>query len=299
MSVNVALPSYLCQRRGHMIESGIRKQPVAADIVSVLKRTSTVTVRVICGCTAVPKRRSTVIPQNIGRPGPLSLNPAQPYGPGSFGENLSLAGILEDEACIGDIWRWGEVRLQICQPRFPCYKLGEVLQNRAVIKAMVENGRTGWYFRVLTPGTAPTSGTIEIESRDPAGVSVAMVHAARLPGADRALVERAASVDALSRVLKYELSDALKAACCNDGHHTRSTGSQAGRRYRAPVQGQPAPSVTRANVVVPRIDFVSSSASAVSNAIVNTVSGARISSRTAKLSAALSLSSPSTSTPPA
>ena len=28
ISLNVALPSYLCQRRGHMIESGIRKKPV-------------------------------------------------------------------------------------------------------------------------------------------------------------------------------------------------------------------------------------------------------------------------------
>jgi hypothetical protein len=35
------------------------------------------------------------------------------------------------------------------------------------------------------------------------------VHAARLPGADRALVARAASVGALSRVLKRELAEAL------------------------------------------------------------------------------------------
>ncbi len=210
VSVNVAMPSYLCQRRGHMIESGIRKQPVSGETVAVtltnIEGDGQGDLRVHGG----PEKAVYGYPSEHWAPWTEELQPEQPYGPGSFGENLSLAGILEDGACIGDIWRWGAVRLQICQPRFPCYKLGEVLHDRSVIKAMVENGRTGWYFRVLTPGSAPVSGSIEIESRDPAGVSVAMVHTARLPGADRALVERAASVEALSRVLKHELAATLK-----------------------------------------------------------------------------------------
>lgn len=209
VSVNVALPSYLCQRRGHMIESGIRKRPVATTTIEVsatnLDGDGQGDLRVHGG----PEKAVYGYPSEHWGPWTDELRPAQPYGPGSFGENLSLAGVLEENACIGDIWRWGEVRLQICQPRYPCYKLGEVLQNRAVIKAMVENGRTGWYFRVLAPGTAPTSGSIELESRDPAGVTVAMVHAARLRGADTLLIARAASVDALSRVVKRELTEAL------------------------------------------------------------------------------------------
>ncbi|HLL51562.1 MAG TPA: MOSC domain-containing protein, partial [Thermomicrobiales bacterium] len=45
------------------------------------------------------------------------------FGPGTFGENLSTAGWLEDEVRIGDIWAWGDARLQVSQPRSPCYKL--------------------------------------------------------------------------------------------------------------------------------------------------------------------------------
>lgn len=209
VSVNVALPSYLCQRRGHRIASGIRKQPVESVTVSVTQTNIEGDRQGDLRVHGGPEKAVYGYPSEHWGPWTDELKPEYPYGPGTFGENLSLAGILEEEACVGDIWRWGEVRLQICQPRFPCYKLGEVLQNRSVIKAMVKNGRTGWYFRVLTPGTAPTSGVIEIESRDAAGVSVAMVHAARLPGAERALVERAASVDALSRVMKQELAEAL------------------------------------------------------------------------------------------
>ena len=66
---------------------------------------------------------------------------------------------------------------------------------------MVNNGRTGWYFRVLTPEWRLRRDHRH-RVRDPAGVTVAMVHAARLSGADRGVIERAASVDALSRCSK-------------------------------------------------------------------------------------------------
>ena len=102
-----------------------------------------------------PEKAVYSYPSEHWGPWTRDLAPDSPFGPGSFGENLSLAGIMEDEACIGDIWRWGDVRLQICQPRFPCYKLGEVLQNRNVIDLMVKNGRTGWYFRVSPPEPRP------------------------------------------------------------------------------------------------------------------------------------------------
>jgi MOSC domain-containing protein YiiM len=209
VSVNVALPSYLCERRGKMIESGIRKKPVSAPRIAV----STINIegdgqgdlRVHGG----PEKAVYAYPSEHWAPWTGELRPERPFGPGSFGENLSTAGMLEDEACIGDIWRWGDVRLQICQPRYPCYKLGEALKDRSVIAKMVANGRTGWYFRVLTPGDAPTGGPIEREARDPAGVTVAMTHRARLPGADRDLVTHVAAVDALASNLRRELDASL------------------------------------------------------------------------------------------
>ncbi len=209
LSVNVALPSYLCKQRGHMIQSGIRKRPVFGKTVTVSETNIAGDGQGDLKVHGGPEKAVYSYPSEHWAIWSDELKPAEPYGPGSFGENLSLKGIVEDEACIGDIWRWGDVRLQICQPRYPCYKLGAALSDRTVIKAMVENGRTGWYFRVLTPGVAPTSGQIDIETRDPAGVTVAMAHAARLPGADRALIERVVSVEALAARLVRELTEAL------------------------------------------------------------------------------------------
>jgi MOSC domain-containing protein YiiM len=209
VSLNVALPSYLTELRGDLIESGIRKQPVSADTVTVSTTNIEGDGQGDLIAHGGPEKAVYAYPSEHWDPWTEELKPALPYGPGSFGENLSLAGILEDDACIGDIWRWGDVRLQICQPRYPCYKLAEVLHRPNVVRKMVENGRTGWYFRVLTPGTAPTSGPIEIESRHPAGVTVTMAHTARLPGAPRALIEQVASVDALASRLRHAFDDVL------------------------------------------------------------------------------------------
>src|SRR5207248_2343476 len=41
-------------------------------------------------------------------------------GHGAFGENLSVEGPTEDDACIGDVWRAGAALLQISSPRKPC-----------------------------------------------------------------------------------------------------------------------------------------------------------------------------------
>jgi MOSC domain-containing protein YiiM len=209
ISLNVALPSYLTELHGEMIESGIRKRPVSTETVMVSTTNIEGDRQADLRAHGGPEKAVYAYPSEHWGPWTEELKPDQPYGPGSFGENLSLAGILEDDACIGDIWRWGDVRLQICQPRYPCFKLAAVLQRPRVVRAMVQNGRTGWYFRVLTPGPAPTSGPIEIESRDPAAVTVAMTHIARLPNAPLTLVERVASVDALASGLKQAFREEL------------------------------------------------------------------------------------------
>ena len=44
--------------------------------------------------------------------------------PGTFGENLTVAGFDPSDAVIGSRWRIGTAVLQVTQPRQPCFKLG-------------------------------------------------------------------------------------------------------------------------------------------------------------------------------
>lgn len=78
---------------------------------------------------------------------------------GAFGENLTVSGLLEAEVCIGDVFQVGEARLQISQPRGPCWKLARRWAIRGLEKSFSVTGRTGFYLRVLqegyiTPGAA-------------------------------------------------------------------------------------------------------------------------------------------------
>jgi MOSC domain-containing protein YiiM len=78
---------------------------------------------------------------------------ASRFVPGSFGENLTIDGLTEHDLCVGDVHGIGSVRLQVCQPRQPCAKLALNFEYPRLPKAMVRNGRSGWYYRVLEPGT--------------------------------------------------------------------------------------------------------------------------------------------------
>lgn len=89
---------------------------------------------------------------------------ARPVDPGNLGENLSVAGMLEDEVRIGDEWRWGEVLLRVTEPRTPCTKLDVVL-GRPVKRLMLHGAMTGWYLSVVEPGRAPTAGAVEVTAR--------------------------------------------------------------------------------------------------------------------------------------
>lgn len=51
--------------------------------------------------------------------------------PGSIGENLSAIGFREADVCLGDVFALGETRLQISQPRSPCWKLTPATRSKA------------------------------------------------------------------------------------------------------------------------------------------------------------------------
>lgn len=134
----------------------------------------------------------------------------QPLGPAAFGENLTVAGWLESDVCIGDLWAWGDAVLEVCQPRWPCYKLGMHRGDQGILARLRTTGRTGWYLRVLEPGTAPVAGPITAAVRHPAGVTVADVHEARLNGASPERLDLMLDLPELSDEWKYGLGRRLE-----------------------------------------------------------------------------------------
>jgi MOSC domain-containing protein YiiM len=85
--------------------------------------------------------------------------------PGGFGENLAIDGIRESDLCVGDVHAIGSALLQVCQPRQPCFKFALRFDDTKLPKAMVRNGRAGWYYRVLRTGIIAVGDAIKVHDR--------------------------------------------------------------------------------------------------------------------------------------
>ncbi len=188
-AVAVGLPSVIGQNRHGDVVSGIRKRFVSAEIVRVgtlnIEGDGQADLRNHGG----PDKAVYCYPSEHLSFWKAELGYDAEEAP--FGENLSTVGITEQEARIGDIWRWGSVALQISQPRWPCFKLVLHSGHADMIQRFVDSGRSGWYLRVLEPGTAKRTEPIIVGQRDPAGITVRMAFDAargRLPADEVAAV---------------------------------------------------------------------------------------------------------------
>lgn len=171
LSVNVSGPKVLLVHQNKPIWSSIGKQPVEAGEL-YLSPTNLV------GDQQTDTRVIKGHQVHGGHDQALYAYPSEHYEsfgaglqPGALGENLTIRGITEDKACIGDVWRWGEATVQVTLPRSPCYKFG-IHRGDEAVRLMKDTGYSGWYLSVREPGTVPARGEIEVVERHPAGVTV-------------------------------------------------------------------------------------------------------------------------------
>ena len=166
-SVNVGQPQVLRRLRKGPVYSSIAKQPVQADELWLtytnLQGDQQVDTkpkpdgRQLHGGNemavyAYPEQHYTHWRDELGLDLPIP----------SFGENLTVSGLDEHWARIGDKLLWGQALLEISKPRQPCFKLKWHLGVDDIEAQMWANGRCGWYLRVLEPGLVPTHASIEL-----------------------------------------------------------------------------------------------------------------------------------------
>jgi MOSC domain-containing protein YiiM len=119
--------------------------------------------------------------------------------PGGFGENLCIEGMREVDICVGDIHAIGSTRLQVCQPRQPCFKLALRFEDKMMPKAMVRSGRAGWYYRVLEPGEIVPGAAVHLDERpNPDFLFARLVELASRGNATRPELERMQRMEGLA-----------------------------------------------------------------------------------------------------
>lgn len=112
-----------------------------------------------------------------------ALFPDDPLPWGRIGENLTLDGLTESEAWIGDVLRFPDCALVVSEPRLPCFKFDAVM-GFAAGRAMVRTGRCGFYLSVREAGTLAAGETFEVVP-GPREVRIAEQFDARTGGRSR------------------------------------------------------------------------------------------------------------------
>jgi MOSC domain-containing protein YiiM len=158
VSVNVGKPRDLPTPEG-VVQTGIFKQPVRGRVM--LR-----TLNLEGDAQADLQHHGGVYQAVYAYPGEHYARWARELGRtdltfGQFGENFTVAGMPEDEVCIGDVFRVGGAVVEVTQPRVPCFKLGLKMGSAEFPKRFLASGRVGFYMRVLEEGDVASGDTVE------------------------------------------------------------------------------------------------------------------------------------------
>ena len=115
---------------------------------------------------------------------------------GAMAENLTTRGLVETDVHIGDVIACGTARIQVTQPRSPCFKLAARFQRRSLPVEVQTTGFTGYLLRVLEPGAVVAGDTFEIVER--ATDSMTVERAGRILNVDRGDLDGARELLAIS-----------------------------------------------------------------------------------------------------
>ena len=112
--------------------------------------------------------------------------------PGMFGENLTIRGLDETKARIGDQWQIGTCRFVITGPRIPCSNLAMKFTDATVPKRFTDSGWPGVYLRVLETGTIAAGDSVRVLSKGKGASIQAFFHAYTHPrdSASRGVLEK-------------------------------------------------------------------------------------------------------------
>nr|WP_263326112.1 MOSC domain-containing protein [Neobacillus sp. Marseille-Q6967] len=129
----------------------------------------------------------------------------------AFGENITAAGMLEKEVCIGDIYQAGDAIIQVTQGRVPCSTISKYNGVEQFLSRVVATGYTGYFFRVLEEGNITLDSEMKLISRHPKEVTVLFANQILFHDQKNFLaIEKILDVQELAEVWKQKFIKLLK-----------------------------------------------------------------------------------------
>ena len=146
--------------------------------------------------------------------------------PGSFGENLVVAGMSETTMCIGDKVQAGSVVLEVAQPRLPCFKLNYQFREPELSRYVQDHGIGGWFYRVLEQGSIADGDTIAVIERPYPEWTLARVqHYLNIELDNRELMAQLLLLEPLAKQIKKVFGKRLETGLIEDWSSRLSDGN--------------------------------------------------------------------------
>ena len=82
----------------------------------------------------------------------------------AIGSNILIDKYDENDINLGDIYTIGDVKVEVCQPRQPCWKIG-ALFGKDTSRYIIGQHATGWYVRVLKGGVIDINDKMILKKR--------------------------------------------------------------------------------------------------------------------------------------
>lgn len=95
--------------------------------------------------------------------------------PGTFGENLTIAGLASATLTIGDRLQIGEVVLEVTAPRIPCETFARRMGDPGFVMRFRTAERPGAYCRVIREGSIQASEAVTLTPYEGVQVTIAEV----------------------------------------------------------------------------------------------------------------------------
>lgn len=130
---------------------------------------------------------------------------------GTFGENLTLLGGVDQRVCIGDIYQIGSVVMQVTQPRTPCYKQAKKIGEPKFVKLIESTHRRGFLVRILQEGSLAVKDYVTLVERPHPTANIVYVNRIVTEHSDVRLMEWLANMDELAHDWRKKMQQMVEA----------------------------------------------------------------------------------------
>lgn len=127
----------------------------------------------------------------------------------SIGCNILVDNCFEEDICIGDIYKIGDIEVEVCQPRQPCWKIG-ALFGKDISRYISKNHATGWYVKVLKEGKISINDKMLLKKRvSTITIKDLSIYLKDAPE-ERAIIDEILNLDCIAKSYKKDFLSTLE-----------------------------------------------------------------------------------------